>query len=431
MNFSFYILGTPEGQYSQYPDDYTASTLAGLQEGMTGARLVIYREMDLVHYVYTERLGGNNGIIGFCMIFNKARIQKPRQLIRLFRFIIEKRLIESGEVIRYSEGGELKFRVKAMSECVREYDRLKALLNSEFENNAAKYDIVPLTTTYNGIKSIGELGNDASDSQIVSLANLHNKVIVNEDKGIEQGYIPYVIASLQGQNQKALEQIAKLREEKSELEKKKKQYGYVIMLALLVLCCSIWIFFMNGSLNDTQNELSHAKTEISELTSKLSAITNVLNSTKASLKSAKEERDEANRTLADLKKKIGSTMPIVITNIEIANTYYDGKIETDYGNTIYSSSTRYLKPRITYTGIKTGDNITLSVKFYTPSGLSTGSSSPYGYSYSCSMNVYSGENTEYLSGWGGSSSGHWSSGSYRFEIWYNNICLKSKSFTVY
>ena len=124
-------------------------------------------------------------------------------------------------------------------------------------------------------------------------------------------------------------------------------------------------------------------------------------------------------------------MPIIITDIEISNTYSDGSIETDYGNTIYSSDTRYLKPRITYTGIKTSENITLSVKFYTPSGLSTGSSSPYGCSYSYSMYVYSGENQETLSGWGGSSAGHWGRGSYRFEIWYENVCLKSKSFTIY
>lgn len=430
MNFSFYFLGTPEGRYSQYPDDYTASTLAGLQEGMAGARLVIYREMDLVHYAYTERLG-NSSIIGFCLIFNKARVQKPRQLIRLFRFIIEKRLVESGEVIKYTDDGELKFRVKSLNECVKEYDRLKGFINSEFENNASKYDIEPITTTYNGVRSTGELDKNASDSQIVALTNQHNKVIVNDDNGIEHGYIPQIIASLREQNQKANEEIARLQEDNANLEKKKKQYSFVILLVLIILGCGVGLFFMNGSLNNTKNELSQARTEISELKSKLSSTTNELSSTKSTLKSTKEERDEAKKTLAELKEKIGSTMPIVITNVEIANTYYDGSIETDYGNTIYSSNTRYLKPRITYTGINTGENITLNIKFYTPSGLSTGSSSPYGCSYTCSMNVYSGENKETLSGWGGSSSGHWSRGSYRYEIWYNNVCLKAKTFSIY
>lgn len=430
MNFSFYFLGTPEGLYSQYPDDYTASILAGLQKGMTGARLIIYREMDLVHYVYTERLESNS-TIGFCLIFNKARIQKPRQLIKLFRFIIEKRLVEAGEVIKYSEDGELKFRVKTMNECVKEYDRLKGFLNSEFENNASKFDIVPLATIYNGIKSTGELDRNASDSQIIAMTNQHNKVIVNDDSGIDHGYIPQVISSLREQNQKANEEIARLQKENASLEKKKEQYSFIILLAFIILMCGVGLFFLNGSLNDTKSELSSARSEISQLNSKISSLGEELDNTKASLNITREERDEAQKKMNDLKDMVCSSMPIIITDIQIANTNSSGDIETDYGNTIYSSSTMYLKLKISYTGIKTGENIDLNVKLYTPSGMSTGSNSPYGCSYSTSMYVYSGENTETLPGWGGASRGHWSRGTYRFEIWYNNVCLRSKSFTVH
>ena len=156
-----------------------------------------------------------------------------------------------------------------------------------------------------------------------------------------------------------------------------------------------------------------------------------IENTKTSLNITRQERDEAQQKMNDLKEKVGSAMPIIISDIQIANTYNGGDIETDYGNTIYSSNTMYLKPKISYTGIKTGESIDLNIKFYTPSGMSTGSNSPYGCSYSTSMYVYSGENTESLSGWGGSSRGHWSSGTYRFEIWYGSVCLKAKSFTIY
>lgn len=264
MNFSFYILGTPEERYSQYPDDYTASTLAGLQEGMAGARLVIYRDMDLVHYAYTERLGNNN-IIGFCIIFNKARIQRPRQLIKLFRFIIEKRLVESGEVIKYTENGELKFRVKTISECVKAYGQLKGFLNSEFENNASKYNIVPLTSIYNGIKSTGELDRSASDGQIVAMTNLHNKVIVNDESGIEHGYIPQVISSLRTQNQQANETIACLQENNAKLERKKNQYRYVILLTLIVIGCCVGLYLFYNEVNDKEAHISNLENNISKL----------------------------------------------------------------------------------------------------------------------------------------------------------------------
>lgn len=423
MNFSFYILGTPEGRYSQYPDDYTASTLAGLQEGMAGARLVIYREMDLVHYAYTERLG-NNSIIGFCLIFNKARIQKPRQLIRLFRFIIEKRLVESGEVIKYTDDGELRFKVRSMSECAKEYDRLKGFLNSEFENNASKYDIEPITTTYNGVRSTGELDRNASDGQIVALTNQHNKVIVNDDNGIEHGYIPQVIASLREQNQKANENIARLQEANANLERKKKQYSFVILLALIILGCGVGLFFLNDNLNSTRDELEQANQTISNKNSEISELNSTIESKNRELKQEKER-------YSNLESEIASVAPFVITRVEIGSTYKGGGMETDFGSTLYRSRARFLTPKVYYRGFTSG-SYTIKTKWYRPSGsLITGDSSPYGYSQSNSNSFSKGSNDLQLEGWGYESAGNWDTGTYKLEIWCNDKCVFIKSFTIY
>lgn len=423
MNFSFYFLGTPEGRYSQYPDDYTASTLAGLQKGMTGARLIIYREMDLVHYVYTERLESNS-IIGFCLIFNKARIQKPRQLIKLFRFIIEKRLVESGKVIKYSEDGELKFRVITMNECVKEYDRLKGFLNSEFENNASKFDIVPLTTTFNGIKSTGELDRNASDAQIIAMTNQHNKVIVNDDSDIEHGYIPQVISSLREQNQKANEEIARLQKENASLAKKKKQYSFVILLAFIILGCGVGLFFLNDNLNSTRDELIQANETINNKNNEISN----LNST---IKSKDEEIRLEKERYSNLESEIASIAPFVITRVEIGSTYKGGGMETDFGSTLYRSRARFLTPKMYYRGFASG-SYTIKTKWYRPNGsLITGNSSPYGYSQSNSNSFSKGRNDLQLNGWGYESPGNWDIGTYRLEIWCNDKCVFIKTFTIY
>ena len=334
MNFSFYILGTPEGRYSQYPDDYTASTLAGLQEGMAGARLVIYREMDLVHYAYTERLS-NDSIIGFCLIFNKARIQKPRQLIRLFRFIIEKRLIESGEVIKYTDDGELKFKVRSMSECVKEYDRLKGFLNSEFESNSSKYDIESLTTTYNGIRSTGELDINASDGQIMSMANQHNKVIVNDDNGIEHGYIPQIIASLREQNQKASGEIERLQAENKALDRKKKQFQLVVFLALAILCCGIGLLLLNDNLNTTKDKLTKANETISikedSITLKNEQIVGLherVGNLKYDLYSEKKQRKKVEEDYEDFKSTLNNVQPFIVKSTSF--NWSTGRLSFDY-----------------------------------------------------------------------------------------------------
>lgn len=148
--------------------------------------------------------------------------------------------------------------------------------------------------------------------------------------------------------------------------------------------------------------------------------------------SLKTERDNAKSELSSLKNKVSATYPIIITDIEIANIYASGNIQTNYGNKIYSYSTMYLKPQIKYTGLSSG-NRTFKIKWYNPDGsLRTGTSSPYGFSQSESMYVYSGENNTYaLSGWGNASMGNWSKGTYRIEIWYENTCLKAKTFTIY
>ena len=123
----------------------------------------------------------------------------------------------------------------------------------------------------------------------------------------------------------------------------------------------------------------------------------------------------------------------MITDIKIANVYNDGTIETGYGSSIYSSNSMYLRPKITYTGVRDGESITLYARLYGSSGtLQTGSSSPNGYTFSNSMTISSGGGNTYdLPGWGSSNKGNWSRGSYRYEIWYGNVCLKSKSFTIH
>ena len=150
----------------------------------------------------------------------------------------------------------------------------------------------------------------------------------------------------------------------------------------------------------------------------------------AQLNSVKEERDE----LAEKVARVSQYQPIFIYDIQVANLYEDGTIDTDYGKTIYSRNTMYLCPRIKYYGLK-NSSVKFLVKLYQPNGVvSTGSSPesiPSGFSYASTENVYEGDNTVSLTSWGNSNRGQWSSGKYRYEIWLGDKCLKTKEFTIY
>lgn len=126
-----------------------------------------------------------------------------------------------------------------------------------------------------------------------------------------------------------------------------------------------------------------------------------------------------------------SEIPFLVTQLEVANTESNGTIIQDYGATIWSYKTKYLKPRITIKPIRSSGTVDVYVKLYKNGVLSTGSSSPSGYSYAAKVNL-NGQSSQVISldGWGSSNSGHWVSGDYRFEIWYGNYCIGSKSFKV-
>lgn len=93
----------------------------------------------------------------------------------------------------------------------------------------------------------------------------------------------------------------------------------------------------------------------------------------------------------------------------------------------------YLCPVIDYVGFKSLNNKTFYVKFYDSWGnLIQGKSSPSNYSYYQTININQGIQTNVsVGGWGSDKKGHWTTGTYTVEIWYQGKCLKTKDFRVY
>ena len=126
-----------------------------------------------------------------------------------------------------------------------------------------------------------------------------------------------------------------------------------------------------------------------------------------------------------------SEIPFIVTKLEVANTDENSKVIQDYGETIWDFKTKYLTPRITVKPFKSTGTYTVYVKLYKDGSLSTGTSSPSGYTYSSKVTI-SGNSSQVftLSGWGSKTAGNWSMGEYRFEIWYGDYCIGSKTFKV-
>ena len=81
----------------------------------------------------------------------------------------------------------------------------------------------------------------------------------------------------------------------------------------------------------------------------------------------------------------------------------------------YRSSQYYQKYLADY--LTSMRSINLKIRWYRPNGtMSSGDSSPSGFSQQKSLYVYSGSNTETLQGWGNKTKGHWGKGTYRIEF---------------
>ncbi len=140
---------------------------------------------------------------------------------------------------------------------------------------------------------------------------------------------------------------------------------FIMVLSVVAFCFAIMYIVMKGKCNSAEDTIERLNYDIERL--------------KEDVESQKRYREVAEDDLQTLKRYIGSTMPLIVSNIEIANVYYGGEVETDYGKTIYSHNTMYLKPKIDYYGILSG-SATLFVRLITPYGyVSQGSSSPQGY----------------------------------------------------
>lgn len=443
MNSSVYIFGNLSSGYTQYP--YEESTSSIFQKFNTKAKattqIAIRRDGNLMYYAYIRKLEQGK-YIGFCVLLNGVSLTKFEGLFSLFENVISN-LVTNGYLIKYNDSGNLIANTEHLYMNREEIDLVAESLKGGFDSMQSTAIKLPPINYAISSESVKEFGVEDDAEEILKSSYINGYTYIYKSKGFNTALMNSyqgVLSKIKKENTYLKKENSNLKEENRKIRQQKKQFFYVIILCIAVISCGVGLFFLNDTLNTTQNELASANDTITArdatIDSKnvhISDLNYQINSLQASLSTEKSKREEAESLLEDLKSSISSSIPMLITDIEIANVYNGGLFETNYGGSIYSSNSMFLKPRITYTGIRTGENITLYAKLYGISGtLQTGKSSPSGYTFSDNVTVSSGSgNTYELKGWGGSDMGFWSRGTYRYEIWYGNVCLRAKTFTIY
>ena len=137
---------------------------------------------------------------------------------------------------------------------------------------------------------------------------------------------------------------------------------------------------------------------------------------------------ELNEQKSDVEKKfddLRETFPLKITQIELANS--DDYV---YGKKLCSSTLKYLSPKIYFENyLKESKTLDFEIHYYNDFGEmmynKISGEKPSSKNY-----ISTSDNSKELLGWGNVKGGSWKSGNWTVEIWYNDVCLGSKKFTI-
>lgn len=483
MILQSHIFSIVHGTYDQYTtDNYTESLFKQFCKDTLNSdiqnQIAIHRNGNLMYYVYTHKRSDSvvYGIsIVCCEICNDLK-----WLYNYFQKIFEISA-HKGILFCYGKDGRIQKKVNSFSDEIAEIDNVFKEIKDHLNNKQGIWNVLPPEnyTIPLASKMILAFSEDTKEKITDAIRLYHNVVVTMEN--INPSSYAQTVKRLNSENRQLSEQSQTLEKEINTLSKQKKQYKTVIFLSIAIMICAIAILSFNNNvntlkdiiskkedtikcLNDTianannkikeaNNIITEANDRIKQLNqekidldyvlglkdsiisineetisiqnSKIDSIQSLLNNKTEQYNDVKKYKEIVN----DIKKYYKA--PIIITDIKIGNTDYDNTISPKYGEKIYSNETMFLNPQIHYVGLESGKR-NIKVKWFKPNGsMKRLSDAPAGYSSSEDYYFYRGFNTIEFDGLGGKTKGHWDAGIHRIEIWYNDICLKSKTFEIY
>lgn len=441
MNCSVYLFGDFGNGLRQYPIDFTATFLEKCIEMKdSGSQVVLYRDKDIVYHSYLRKLD-NKQYIGFCIIVNGVYFSKIGKLFPIFEKVITD-MVYNGAIIGLNDNGDIVSKVNDFIGLNEETERI--CNNIKLEINSLDAFCRPLPpTNYSVAKgSVTYISVRDDISDVPALLSKADIVCISKDFGYNTNSLTGykgVVANLQNQINDSTEKYNELQNKYNELVREKKQLSYVIWLFVILVLLGVALFFIIGNLRSTERVLSETQESLLQANTNLIAkgiyidsLNAVVGDLKESLNKERKLKIKAENNYSELKNSVASLTPILINNVKLANTDNSGKIETDYGGILLSSEMMCLKPKIYYTSITPSKELTLTLKFYTPSGLSKPKDSISDYSYKQSFVVSANQiDSIEINSWGGNTKGIWSKGAYRIEFWNENVLLYVKRFTIY
>ena len=133
----------------------------------------------------------------------------------------------------------------------------------------------------------------------------------------------------------ANDKIVGLQEKVKVVKEKDESTSFFMWAAIVVAIILGYLYFTtNDKLDNAYSQISSLNTQIEKQKGNIASLQSSNSSLQSQINGLRQEKAQAEQNLQKFRSKVGSSYPLIISDIQVANTYANGTIETDYGNTI-------------------------------------------------------------------------------------------------
>lgn len=322
VNSSIYIFGSFDNGYTQYPDNYAKEIYQNLfAQARSKSQIVIHRDKELMYYGYIRQLDKHSQYIGFCVLINGMMLTNVSNLFAVFENAIAE-MVSRGDIIAFNEQGDIVSTTNSLANKLQEVNAVTAIIRNGIDGMESYTKPLPPINYSISNTEKKVFAHSVSNDAIIDASYKYAYTYVAKDKGCDtaslSGY-KGVIRKLYKEKDELYSEYGKLKTQYDKLIKQKKQYKNVIILCLIVASCGIGLFFLNDTLNSTQQTLKQSQNEnvqkgktIQKLNSNITALNGYNRNLKASLSLEQYKREKAETELNTLKNIYMEQQPLVI-----------------------------------------------------------------------------------------------------------------------
>ena len=255
MNFSLYVLGTPNG-YDQYPLDTNSSKFQRvLTSCKTESQLSVFRTNQLIQYVYVRKVPSSNSLyLGFCLALTGVYCLNCHTLNDLFDAVFYDVLMK-GELLRFQKN-KYSYTVSKFAENADEIKRINQFFKTKLENELERLFVnIPASFRMGNDSFTISLKENASD--INNAISQHDIVhITNDEKSVsELERTQKMLSDLYSKHQQ-------LELEYRKVLNQKRNFKLVAVLSLIVIGCAVGFWLLNNLLNDKNLTINDLRSDV-------------------------------------------------------------------------------------------------------------------------------------------------------------------------